>query len=157
MKKITPFLWFENNAEEAINYYTTTFKNSRITSISRYGAGALYPEGTLFIASLELEGQELTVINGGPYFKFTEAISFFVNCESQEEVDYLWDRLSDGGEKSRCGWLKDRFGLSWQIVPTRLGELMGSPDPIKSQRVMEAMLKMDKLDIQTLQDAHDRD
>ena len=157
MKKITPFLWFDNNAEEAINYYTATFKNSSITSISRYGSGAPYPEGTLFIASLELEGQALTVINGGPYFKFTEAISFFVNCESQEEVDYLWDRLSDGGEKSRCGWLKDRFGLSWQIVPTKLGELMGSSDPVKSQRVMEAMLKMDKLDIQTLQDAHDRD
>ncbi len=152
-QKITPFLWFNDQAEEAMNFYTSIFKNSRVGSISRYGDGAPGPKGKVMTGAFELNGQEFMVLNGGPQFKFTEAISLFVNCESQEEVDYFWEKLSEGGVKSRCGWLKDKFGLSWQIVPSVLGELLHNNDPEKSKSVMEAMLKMDKLDIEVLKQA----
>ncbi len=152
MQKITPFLWFDNQAEEAINLYTSIFKNSKILSISRNGEGATAP--VMMSATFEIEGQEFMALNGGPHFSFTPAISLFVNCESQAEVDELWERLSEGGAGGRCGWLTDKFGLSWQIVPSVLGELMGDPDPEKSGRVMNAMLKMDKLDIAGLQRAY---
>lgn len=157
MQKITPFLWFNNNAEEAMNFYTSIFKNSKIKGVSRYGDAGPGPKGTVMVGSFELEGQEFTVLNGGPQFNFTEAISFKVDCETQEEVDNLWEKLSEGGVKSRCGWLKDKFNLSWQIIPAALGRLMQDKDPVKSRRVMEAMMKMDKIDIQLLEDAyHDR-
>jgi predicted 3-demethylubiquinone-9 3-methyltransferase (glyoxalase superfamily) len=154
MSKITPFLWFDDNAEEAVNLYVSIFKNSEILSVSRYGEGAPGPAGKVMTMSFRLAGQELTALNGGPMYKFTEAISLYVNCETQEEVDAYWEQLSAGGEKGPCGWLKDRFGLSWQIVPNVLGELLGDPDPEKSKRVMEAMLKMSKLDIHLLKQAH---
>ena len=154
MQKITTFLWFDQQAEEAMNLYVSLFKNSKVLSVSRYPEGGPMPAGTLMTATFQLDGQEFMALNGGPEFKFTEAVSLFVTCETQAEVDHFWDHLSEGGEKSRCGWLKDRFGLSWQIVPTALGELMGDPDPAKSQRVMQAMLKMVKIDIQGLRDAH---
>ena len=156
MKKITPFLWFDNNAEEAINFYSSIFKNATIKNVSRNGEAGPGPKGTLMTASFELDGQEFIALNGGPHFKFTEAISFVVNCETQEEVDGYWEKLSEGGAKSRCGWLKDKFGLSWQIVPTILGKLMSDKDAEKSKKVMQAMLKMDKLDIKTLQQAFDQ-
>ena len=146
-QKITPFLWFDNNAEEAMNFYTSIFKDSRIKSIQRLGDNIL-------TASFELNGQEFMVLNGGPRFKFTEAISLFVNCEDQQEVDDYWNKLVNGGEPQQCGWLKDRFGLSWQIIPRALGELMGDKDPEKSKRVMDAMLQMKKIDIATLRAAH---
>ena len=146
-QKITPFLWFDNNAEEAMNFYTSIFKDSRIKSIQRLGDNIL-------TASFELNGQEFMVLNGGPRFKFTEAISLFVSCEDQQEVDDYWDKLVNGGEPQQCGWLKDRFGLSWQIIPRALGELMGDKDPEKSKRVMDAMLQMKKIDIATLRAAH---
>lgn len=155
MKKITPFLWFNDNAEEAMNFYTSVFKNSKILDVSRLPEGTPGPAGKVMTGTFEIEGQEFMALNGGPEFKFTEAISLFVNCETQEEVDYYWEKLSAGGEKSQCGWLKDKFGLSWQIVPTALGRLMGDPDPAKSARVMQAMLKMTKLDIAGLQRAYD--
>jgi len=148
MKKITPFLWFDSQAEEAMNFYISIFKNSKVLDI------APGPNGTAVSVTFELDGQEFMALNAGPLFKFTEAISFFVNCETQEEVDELWERLSEGGEKSRCGWLKDKFGLSWQIVPSILGELLGDKDPVKSKRVMDAMLQMDKIDINTLKKAY---
>jgi predicted 3-demethylubiquinone-9 3-methyltransferase (glyoxalase superfamily) len=150
MQKITPFLWFDNQAEEAMNFYISVFKNSRILSVS------LGPNGKAFTVTAELDGQEITALNGGPEFKFTEAISFFVNCETQAEVDELWAKLLAGGEESQCGWLKDKYGLSWQIVPTALGRLLGDPDPAKAQRVMQAMLKMRKIDIKMLQQAYDQ-
>jgi len=153
--KIIPFLWFDNNAEEAAKLYTSIFKNSEILSVSRYGEGSPGQPGTVMTISFILDGQPFTALNGGPHFKFNEAISFFVNCETQEEVDELWEKLTDGGEESQCGWLKDKFGLSWQIVPTALGELLGDPDPEKSKRVMEAMLQMHKIDIATLQHAYE--
>jgi predicted 3-demethylubiquinone-9 3-methyltransferase (glyoxalase superfamily) len=156
MQKITPFLWFDNNAEEAMNFYTSIFKNSKTKSISRYGEGAPMPKGTVMTGSFQLDGQEFIALNGGPMFKFTEAISFFVNCETQEEVDELWEKLSAGGQKSRCGWLKDKFGVSWQIIPTALGQMLQDKDPEKSKRVMQAMLKMDKIDIKTLKQAYDQ-
>jgi len=148
-------LWFDNNAEEAMNFYTSIFKNSRIVSVSRYGdeAGQV---GTVMTATFVLNGQEFMALNGGPHFKFTEAISFFVHCETQEEVDELWEKLSAGGEKGQCGWLKDKFGVSWQIVPTALGELLGDKDPEKSKRVMEAMLQMHKIDIAKLKQAYEQ-
>jgi predicted 3-demethylubiquinone-9 3-methyltransferase (glyoxalase superfamily) len=155
MQKITPFLWFDNNAEEAANFYVSVFKNSKIGGVSRYEEAGPGPVGTVMVATFQLDGQEFVALNGGPRFKFTEAISFVVNCETQEEVDEFWDRLSEGGEKSRCGWLKDRYGLSWQIVPTVLGELMQDKDPEKSNRVMKAMLQMDKIDIERLKQAYD--
>lgn len=154
-QKITPFLWFNDNAEEAINFYTSIFKNSKIGSVARYGEAGPGPKGSVMTATFQLEGQEFIALNGGPHFKFTEAISFVVDCETQEEVDEFWEKLSAGGEKSRCGWLKDKFGLSWQIVPDVLGKLMQDKDPEKSKRVMQAMLKMDKLIIADLQKAYD--
>ena len=152
---ITPFLWFDANAEGAMNFYTSIFKNSEIISVSRYGEGSPGQPGTVMTATFRLNGQTFMALNGGPYFKFTEAISFFVNCETQEEVDELWEKLSEGGEEGQCGWLKDKFGLSWQIVPTALGELMGDPDPEKSKRVTEAMLQMHKIDIEKLKQAYE--
>ena len=158
MQKITPFLWFDNQAEEAAKFYTSIFKNSKITDIARYGeAGAKVSgraKGSVMTVSFELDGQEFTALNGGPVFKFTEAVSFVVNCRTQKEVDELWEKLSAGGEKSQCGWLKDKYGLSWQIVPTVLTEMLQDKDPGKSERVMQAMLKMQKLDIETLKQSY---
>src|SRR6266480_5104940 len=154
-QKITPFLWFDTNAEEAMDFYTSFFKNSEIVSVSRYGEGSPGQPGTVMTATFILDGQPFMALNGGPQFKFTEAISFFVNCETQEEVDELWEKLSEGGEQGQCGWLKDKFGVSWQIVPTALGELLGDKDPEKSKRVMEAMLQMHKIDIEKLMQAHE--
>jgi predicted 3-demethylubiquinone-9 3-methyltransferase (glyoxalase superfamily) len=157
MQKITPFLWFNDNAEEAVKFYTSIFKNSKIGKIARYDeAGekvAGRPAGSVMTVEFELEGQDFIALNGGPHFKFTEAISFVVNCKTQAELDYYWEKLTAGGEEVQCGWLKDKFGLSWQIVPTVLGELLSSKDAAESQRVMEAMLKMVKLDIKKLQAA----
>ncbi len=158
IQKITPFLWFNDNAEEAANFYASIFKDSKIGRIARYGEEAAEktgrPKGSVMTIEFELEGQRFVGLNGGPMFKFTEAISFVVNCETQEEVDYFWEKLSEGGEKSRCGWLTDKFGLSWQVVPTVLIEMMHDErDPGKSQRVMEAVLQMDKIDISKLKRA----
>ena len=149
-------MWFDNQAEEAVNFYVSIFKNSKITSIDRYGEAGPGPKGTVMTASFELEGQGFMALNGGPEYKFTEAISFFVNCETQAEVDELWAKLSAGGEEGPCGWLKDKYGVSWQIVPTILGELLNDPDPEKSGRVMKAMLQMKKLDINTLRQAYEQ-
>lgn len=157
MQKITPFLWYDNNAEDAMNFYISIFKDSKIGSVARYGeAGAKAagrPVGSVMTAEFQLNGQDFMALNGGPHFKFSEAISFVVSCETQEEVDYYWEKLSDGGEESQCGWLKDQFGLSWQIVPSVLSTLMSSEDSGKAQRVMQAMLQMKKLDIETLKNA----
>jgi len=155
MQKITPFLRFDNNAEEAANFYVSVFKNSRLLKVARYSDAGPGPKGTVMTVEFELDGQEFVALNAGPTFKFTEAISFVVNCETQEEVDYYWERLSEGGEKSHCGWLKDKFGLSWQVTPTILGKLMADKDQEKANRVMQAMLKMDKLDIEPLQRAYE--
>ena len=155
MQKITPFLWFDNNAEEAMNFYTSIFKNSRIVSVSRYGDAGPGPKGAVMTGTFEVEGQRFMALNGGPLFKFNESISFFVNCETQEEVDDLWRKLTAGGQESRCGWLKDKFGVSWQIIPSILGQLLGDKDPEKSKRVMQAMLKMGKIDIEGLRRAHE--
>lgn len=155
MKKITPFLWFDNNAEEAMNFYVSIFKNSEVVSTARYGEAGPGPKGSLMTATFRLDGLELIALNGGPHFKFTEAISLSVNCETQEEVDELWEKLSEGGEKGRCGWLKDKFGLSWQVNPNALGEMLGDKDPEKAKRVMAAMLQMDKIDIDTLRKAYE--
>ncbi|MFZ3213071.1 MAG: VOC family protein [Terriglobales bacterium] len=154
MGKITPFLWFDDKAEEAANFYTSIFKNSRIVGISRYGEAGPGPKGAVMSVTFELEGQKFMALNGGPTFTFTPAISFFVSCENQQEVDELREKLSAGGKKDRCGWLRDKYGVSWQIIPTALMELMGDPDPKKSSRVMKAMLEMDKIDIQRLQQAY---
>ncbi|MDK2980158.1 MAG: hypothetical protein PWQ55_505 [Chloroflexota bacterium] len=148
MQKITPFLWFDHQAEEAANFYVSIFKQSRILSVSRKD------EDAVFSVTFELDGQELVAFNGGPYFTFTPAISFFVSCKDQAEVDHYWDELSAGGQLEQCGWLKDRYGISWQIVPDILGELLADPDPVKAGRVNQAMLGMVKLDIQALQDAY---
>jgi predicted 3-demethylubiquinone-9 3-methyltransferase (glyoxalase superfamily) len=155
MQKITPFLWFDSNAEEAVNFYTSLFKNSKILGTTRYGEAGPGPKGSLMTAEFELNGQRFVALNGGPHFKFNEAISFVVNCENQKEVDEYWEKLSAGGQKSQCGWLKDKFGLSWQVVPTILPELLQDKDPEKSQRVMKAMLQMTKIDIKTLKDAYE--
>ena len=158
MQRITPFLWFNDNAEEAVKFYTSIFKKSKIGKIARYDeAGekaAGRPAGSVMTIEFEIEGQDFIALNGGPHFKFNEAVSFVVSCKTQTEVDYYWNKLSAGGKKVQCGWLKDKFGLSWQIVPTILGELMSDKDPVKSQRVMEAMLKMVKLDINKLKAAY---
>jgi len=155
-QKITPFLWFDNNAEEAINFYLSIFADSKILNLSRYPEEVPDLGGKAMSIVFQLEGQKFMALNGGPQFKFTEAISLLVDCTSQEEVDNLWYKLiADGGEPGRCAWLKDKFGLSWQIVPRQLGELMGDPDPQKSQRVMQAMLQMSKIDIAALQAAYD--
>ena len=157
MNKITPFLWFDNQAEEAMNLYVSLFKNSKVLNVSRYGEGMPVPAGTVMSATFELDGQTVMALNAGPMYKFTEAFSFYVKCETQEEVDHFWNSLiANGGEEGQCGWLKDKFGLSWQIIPTALGELMGDPDPQKSRRVVEAMFKMKKIDVLTLQQAHDQ-
>ena len=155
MQKITPFLWFDNQAEEAANFYVSIFKNSKILSISRYGEAGPGPKGSAMTVVFQLDGEEFIALNGGPTFKFTEAISFVVNCETQQEVDVFWEKLSKDGEESRCGWLKDKYGLSWQIVPTILGKMMTDPDPQKSKKVMEAMLKMKKIVIDDLKRAYE--
>lgn len=154
MQKITPYLWFEDQAEEAVNFYTSIFKNSKVLNVSRYGEAGPGPAGSVMTATFELDGQEFMALNGGPQYKFTEAISFLVNCRTQKEVDELWEKLSDGGEEGPCGWLKDKFGVSWQIIPTALGEMLSDPNPSKAQRVMEAMLKMKKIEIPVLQQAY---
>jgi len=156
MQKITPFLWFDGNAEEAMNFYVSLFKNSKVGKVTRYGEAGPGPKGSVMSATFQLEGQDFYALNGGPQVKFTPTISFFVNCEAQEEVDALWEKLSAGGRKDRCGWLQDRFGVSWQIIPSVLGKLLGDPDPEKSKRVMMAMLQMDKIDIKRLQDAYEQ-
>lgn len=153
MQKITPFLWFDHQAEEAMNFYTSIFKNSKVGGVTRYGGGSPGEEGRVMTASFELEGLQFTALNGGPEFKFTEAISFLVDCESQAEVDELWAKLTEGGEESQCGWLKDKFGVSWQIVPRELYELINNPDPEKSRRATEAMLQMQKIDLQVIREA----
>jgi predicted 3-demethylubiquinone-9 3-methyltransferase (glyoxalase superfamily) len=155
MQKITPFLWFDGNAEEAMNFYVSIFKNSKVVSVTRYGEAGPGPKGTVMSATFQLEGQDFYALNGGPQFQFTPAISLFVNCETQQEVDELWEKLSEGGRKDRCGWLQDRYGLSWQVIPTALGKLLRDKDPEKSNRVMKAMLQMDKIDIQRLKRAYD--
>jgi predicted 3-demethylubiquinone-9 3-methyltransferase (glyoxalase superfamily) len=156
MQKITPFLWFDNNAEEAINFYLSIFKNSKIVSMTRYGEAGPGPKGTVMAATFQLDGQEFFALNGGPQFKFSPAVSFFVKCETQQEIDELWEKLSAGGAKNRCGWLQDKYGLSWQIVPPVLGEMLSDRDPAKSQRVMKAMLQMDKIDIARLRQAYEQ-
>ncbi len=153
MQKLTPCLWFDTQGEDAARFYTSVFPNSKIGEIARYGSAGPRPEGTVMTVSFELDGQEFVALNGGPEFTFSEAISFQVNCESQDEVNEYWSKLSEGGEEGPCGWLKDKFGLSWQIVPTRLVELLGDPDREKSQRVMAAMLEMKKIEIDELERA----
>ena len=156
MQKITPFLWFDNQAEEAAKFYASIFKNSKIVDVTRYGEAGPGPQGSAMTVTFELGGQEFIALNGGPHFKFTEAISFSVDCKTQEEVDEFWRRLSEGGEEGQCGWLKDKYGLSWQINPTILGEMLSDPDPEKSKRVMQAMLKMKKIDISLLKQAYNQ-
>lgn len=155
MQKITPFLWFDGQAEEAAQFYTSIFKNSKIGQVSRYGEAGPGQPGKAMVVNFELDGQEFSALNGGPEFSFTPAISFYVHCKTQAEVDELWEKLSAGGEKGQCGWLQDQFGVSWQIVPDELGELIGDPDPLKARRATEAMLQMTKLDIAALRRAHD--
>jgi predicted 3-demethylubiquinone-9 3-methyltransferase (glyoxalase superfamily) len=160
-QKITPFLWFEDQAEEAAKFYTSTFKNSKMGNITRYdeaaGKASGQPAGSVMTVTFQLEGQEFVALNGGPIFKFTEAVSFVVNCETQEEVDFFWSKLSAGGEESHCGWLKDKFGLSWQIVPSVLMEMLADKDAAKAKRVTKAMLEMDKIDIPALKKAYDQE
>ena len=154
-QKITPCLWFDGNAEDAMNFYVSIFKNSKVLDVARYGEAGPGPKGSLITGTFQLEGEEFMALNGGPQFKFTEAISLVVDCKTQDEVDELWEKLTaDGGEPSQCAWLKDKFGLSWQIVPTALIDLMQDPDPEKAGRVMEAMLGMSKIDIEALRKAH---
>ena len=152
--KITPFLWFDNQAEDAMKFYTSIFKKSKSGAISRYGEAGPGPAGSVLTASFELEGLPFIALNGGPHFKFTEAISFSVDCKDQDEVDYYWDKLSEGGSIQQCGWLKDKFGLSWQIIPSALPRLMGDPDREKANRVMQAMLKMTKIEVAKLEQAY---
>jgi predicted 3-demethylubiquinone-9 3-methyltransferase (glyoxalase superfamily) len=158
-RKITPFLWFDRQAEEAAGFYTSIFRDSRILAVTRYGKEGAQasgmPEGSVMTVAFQLEGQDFVALNGGPLFTFSEAVSFVVSCDSQEEVDYYWDKLSEGGDPQaqQCGWLKDRYGLSWQIVPRILDELLGDPDPIKARRAMKAMLQMKKIDIDSLKRA----
>ena len=154
MQKITPFLWFDHEAEEAMNFYVSIFKNSKVVGVSRYGEGGPGPAGSVMTANFQLEGQEFIALNGGPAHHFNESISLFVDCKTQEEVDELWNKLTEGGEEGPCGWLKDKYGLSWQIIPSVLGELLNDSDPAKSQSVMQAMLQMKKIDIAALQRAY---
>jgi predicted 3-demethylubiquinone-9 3-methyltransferase (glyoxalase superfamily) len=156
MQKIVPFLWFDGKAEEAMNLYVSTFKNSKIMDVTRYGKAGPGPEGTVMSATFQLEGQEFYALNGGPMFTFTPAISLFVNCESQQEVDELWAKLAEGGEIQQCGWLRDKFGLSWQIIPTILGKLLRDKNAAKAQGVMQAMLQMKKIDIARLKQAYEQ-
>ena len=153
MQRIVPFLWFDANAEEAANFYVSIFKGSKIVSTSRYGETGPGPKGSVMVVTFELDGQELMALNGGPQFKFTEALSLLVNCKNQDEVDHYWETLSAGGQEGPCGWLKDKFGLSWQVFPTVLGELLADKDPQKRERVMKAMLQMKKIDIAGLKRA----
>jgi len=153
MTKLTPCLWFDTQGEEAADFYTSVFANSRILDVSRYGEAGPRPAGTVMTVSFELDGQKFLALNGGPQFVFNEAISFQIDCRTQDEVDHYWDRLGEGGEEGPCGWLKDRYGVSWQVVPSRLSELLADPDPETSQRVMGAMLQMGKIDIAALEDA----
>ena len=155
MQRITPFLWFDNQAEEAAKFYVSIFKNSKIGKVSRYGDAGPGPKGTVLTVSFELQGQQFIALNGGPKFKFSPAVSFVVNCETQQEIDAYWEKLSAGGRIDQCGWLSDKYGLSWQIVPASLGELMSSKDPERSGRVMKALLQMKKLDIEVLKRASD--
>jgi predicted 3-demethylubiquinone-9 3-methyltransferase (glyoxalase superfamily) len=167
VQEITPFLWFNNNAEEAMNFYVSIFptrggsanggKESKITSVSRYGDGGPGPKGKVTGATFQLDGQEFYALNGGPQFALSPAISFFVNCETQQEVDELWERLSEGGEKQRCGWLKDKYGVSWQIIPSVLGKMLQDKDAEKSKKVMKAMLQMNKIDIKNLRQAYEQE
>jgi predicted 3-demethylubiquinone-9 3-methyltransferase (glyoxalase superfamily) len=150
MQRITPFLWFDGKAEEAMNFYVSVFKNSRVVSVTRYGEAGPGPKGTVMSATFQLEGQDFYALNGGPQFTFTPAISFFVNCETQEEVDELWEKLSEDGRKDRCGWLQDKYGLSWQIIPSVLPKMLNDEDAERAKRVMQAMLQMDKIDIKRL-------
>ncbi|MBA3449485.1 MAG: VOC family protein [Pseudaminobacter sp.] len=154
MQKITPFLWFDDQAEEAVNFYGSIFRNAKIGKMTRYGKAGPGPAGSVLTASFELEGLEFTALNGGPHFKFTEAVSFSVDCESQAEVDYFWQKLSEGGQTSQCGWLKDKFGLSWQIIPSALPRLLSDPDAEKANRVMQAMFQMTKIEIDKLEQAY---
>ena len=156
MQRITPFLWFDDKAEEAARFYVSIFKNAKVGSISRYGDAGPGPKGAVMVAAFELDGQGFLALNGGPQFKFSPAISFVVNCETQEEVDHYWDKLSEGGEKLQCGWLQDKFGVSWQIVPTVLGQMMQDKDAAKAQRVMKAMLQMHKIDVAALGKAYEQ-
>ena len=156
MQKIVPFLWFDGNAEEAMNFYVSVFKNSKVLSVTRYGEAGPGPKGTVMSCTFQLEGQDFYALNGGPQFKFTPAISLFVNCETQQEIDVLWKRLSAGGREDQCGWLQDKYGLSWQIIPTALGRMLGDKDAKKATAAMKAMLQMKKLDIKGLQQAHDQ-
>jgi predicted 3-demethylubiquinone-9 3-methyltransferase (glyoxalase superfamily) len=154
MQKITPFLWFDDKAEEAMNFYTSIFKNSKIIGVSRYGDGAPRPKGMVMTATFEIEGMQFTALNGGPEFAFTPAVSFYVACNSQEEVDYFWNKLTEGGKPSQCGWLEDKFGVSWQIVPTVMIELLQDKNAAKAQKVLEAMLKMSKIEVPKLMEAY---
>lgn len=154
MQKITPFLWFDGKAEEAANFYVSIFKNSKIDHVSRYGDAGPGPKGSVMIVTFQVEGQSFTALNGGPQYKFTPAISLFVNCEDQAEVDHLWDKLSTGGATQQCGWLTDKYGVTWQIIPKALMELMQDKDPVKSQRVFKAMMQMIKIDVETLKRAY---
>lgn len=157
MQKITPFLWFDHQAEEAVNFYLSVFENSKVLRTVRYGAAGPGPEGTVMTIDFLIEGQEFTALNGGPVFTFSQAISFVVKCKTQKEIDRFWTKLSQGGEQQPCGWLKDKYGVSWQIVPNVLLEMLNDPDPVKSQRVMKAMLKMGKLEISLLEKAYNGD
>jgi predicted 3-demethylubiquinone-9 3-methyltransferase (glyoxalase superfamily) len=150
MQKITPFLWFDNQAEEAMHFYVSIFKNSKVGRVTRYGDAGPGPKGSVMSVTFQLEGQQFMALNGGPVFQFTPAISLFVDCQTQEEVDELWAKLSAGGKPDRCGWLKDKFGLSWQIIPRALGELLGDKDPARASRAMKAMLQMTKIDVAAL-------
>ena len=156
MQKIVPFLWFDGKAEEAMSFYVSIFKNSKVLSVTRYGAAGPGPKGTVMSATFQLEGQQFYALNGGPQFKFTPAISLFVNCQTQEEVDELWGKFSEGGVTNQCGWLQDKYGVSWQIIPSVLGELLGDKNPAKAGAVMKAMLQMRKIDIKGLQRAHEQ-
>jgi predicted 3-demethylubiquinone-9 3-methyltransferase (glyoxalase superfamily) len=153
MPKISPFLWFDNQAEEAMNFYVSIFKNAKVGSVSRYGDAGPGPKGSVMVVSFELEGMKFTALNGGPQYKFTEAISLYVDCDSQEEVDHYWEKLSAGGQVQQCGWLKDKFGLSWQIIPSALPKLLSDPDKGRAMRAMQAMLQMKKIDVAALQKA----
>lgn len=155
MRKISPFLWFDTQAEEAARFYVSIFRNSRIVNVTRYGAAGPGPAGSVMTVEFELEGQSFIALNGGPQFRFTEAVSFSVDCETQAEVDAYWGKLTAGGKEEPCGWLKDKFGLSWQVNPRTLGHLLGDPDPVRANRVMRAMLQMKKIDIAALQKAYD--
>ena len=156
MQKITPFLWFDGKAEEAMNFYVSVFKNSKVLRVTRYGEGGPGAKGTVMSATFQLEGQDFFALNGGPQFTFSPAISFFVNCETQQEVDELWEKLSEGGSKDRCGWLNDKYGLSWQIIPSVLGKMLQDKDAEKAKRVMMAMLQMEKIDIAGLKRAYEQ-